>query len=614
MVRIWPERFEPTNASTGHTMTAIRRFYSFVKGTLSPLFLRDTAPRSLGRVLETQARKRPDQPLFLFEGLSISYRQANEAANRYARLFMSLGYVKGDTVALIMENRPEYLIIHGGLSKVGIIPALINTNNRGQVLVHAITVAGAGAVICGSELIQSYLEIKDEIPQGQLRHVFIEKEGKEDPTPEGVLDLSPLLARQEVTDPVLESPVTLGDTLEYIYTSGTTGHPKATIIKQKKWFQLGYALGGMCMTPVPGEVQYLCLPLYHNSGMNIAWPLTLMWGGTLSIRRRFSARHFWDDIRACRATLFVYVGELCRYLNNAPARDNDGDNPLRTILGNGMRAETWEIFRKRFAIDRIIEVYGATEGVGGLVNRKGVPGMIGRLSLFGVVKMGEVAKYDPEADALVRNKKGFAIRCEPGETGMFLSKISFLNQFAGYRNNPKATRSKLIEDVFRKGDAYFVSGDLFKLHDKDYVSFVDRLGDTFKWKGEVVSTQEVADVVHQFQGIEDANVYGVEVKDAEGRAGMAALTLTPGKPFDFDGLADHVTRNLAVYARPRVIRILESADITSTFKQVKTRLKQEGFDPGIITDPLYFLDPVSGKYVELTRDLYTAIQSGRVRF
>ncbi len=595
-------------------MVKLKRLFSSVKGTIAPVFLNDKAPKSPGSILENQALKRPDQPLFLFEERVVTYKEANKTANQYANLFSSLGYKKGDTIALIMENRPEYLMIHTGLSKVGIIPALINTNNRGRVLAHSIKTADARAIICGHELIAHCMDISDEISDLLKKSIYIEKEGKFLESPPNAHDLKPLLEKQSEKNPEPASPIKAGDTLEYIYTSGTTGMPKATILKHKKWLQLGYAVGGMCMASVPGDVQYLCLPLYHNSGINIAWPLTLMWGGTMAIRKKFSASAFWDDIRRYNASHLIYIGELCRYLNNMPEKKNDADNPLRFILGNGMRAEYWEAFRQRFAIEKIIEVYGATEGVGGLINKKGIPGMIGSLTVAGIVKMGEVAQYDKDTGKLILNEKGFAIKCTEGETGMFLPKIGRFNQFSGYRNNKKATGAKLMDNVFKKGDRYFISGDLLKVHSKGYVSFVDRLGDTFKWKGEVVATNEVADIIFRFGGIEDANVYGVEVKGAEGRTGMAALTLLPERTFDLEAFAGYINQNLAVYALPRMIRLREKADTTSTFKQLKTKLKEDGFNPDIIDDPLFFLDPDTKKYVKMSPELFEKIHSGVIRF
>ncbi|SCY05405.1 long-chain-acyl-CoA synthetase [Desulfoluna spongiiphila] len=592
-------------------MSQVKQCVSMVKGALGPFFLSPSSRKNVGIVLERQAAKRPSQALIRFEDREVTYLQANELANRYARLFLSRGFAKGDTVALLMGNRPEYLIIHAGLAKIGVVPALVNTNIRGRVLAHALNIVEARAVIVGLELAEAYDAVAAEV--NVPGPVFVEKEGLAAPTPSGMEDLAPLIADQPDTNPVPPEPVVAADTLEYIYTSGTTGMPKATVLTHRKWFQMGYAAGGFAMNVIPGDVQYLCLPLYHNSGVNIAWPHSLMWGGTVALARKFSAGRFWDDVRRFKASHFIYVGELCRYLYNQPPRPDDKDNPLRVILGNGMRAEYWEAFQERFGIEKVLEVYGATEGVGGLMNRKGVPGMIGQLSLAGIVRMGELARCDVETGEIHRDARGFAQKCAVGETGMFLPKISRINQFSGYKNNKAATSEKILSDVFVPGDRYFLSGDLMQLHDKDYVSFVDRLGDTFKWKGEVVSTNEVGDLLFRFGDIEDANVYGVEVKGSEGRAGMAALTLLPGREIDLAALGAYVAEHLPVYARPWFLRIREQCDVSVSFKQQKVTLRKEGFDPGQIDDPLYFYHPGQG-YLPLTRALYDDIQGGEVRF
>ncbi|WP_300673410.1 long-chain-acyl-CoA synthetase [Desulfoluna sp.] len=592
-------------------MKQVRQFVSMAKGVLGPFFLSLGSRQNVGAVLRRQARKRPHQALFLFEGRTVSYLQANELANRYARLFLSRGFRKGETVALLMENRPEYLIIHAGLAKIGVVPALVNTNIRGQVLTHALGVVEARGVIVGIELADAYADVAGQAALSGP--VFVEKEGQELPTPEGMEDLAPLLAQQPVDEPTPPEPVTLSDTLEYIYTSGTTGMPKATVLTHRKWFQMGYAVGGFAMEAIPGEVQYACLPLYHNSGINITWPHSLMWGGTMALARKFSARRFWDDVRSAGATHFIYVGELCRYLYNQAPLPDDADNPLRVIFGNGMRAEYWEAFQERFGIKRIVEAYGATEGVGGMMNRKGKPGMIGQLTIAGIIRMGELARCDRETGELYRDKRGFAEKCTVGETGMFLPRIGGVNQFSGYKNNGSATDEKILKGIFASGDCYFLSGDLMTLHEQDYVSFVDRLGDTFKWKGELVSTNEVGDLLFRFGGIEDANVYGVEVNGAEGRAGMAALTLLTGCEIDLKDLGTYVTSHLPVYARPWFLRIRDRCDTSVSFKQQKVTLRKEGFDPALITDPLYFLHPNQG-YLPVTSDLFEEIQCGEIRF
>ncbi len=593
--------------------TGIKRFYSRFEGLIGFISLKNEKPMSVGSVLENQARKRPEKPLILFEGRSVTYREFNETANRYANFFQKRGFIKGDTVALLMDNRPEYLIIHAGLAKIGVVPALVNNNIRGKVLAHALNIAEARAIIVGHEFLKEYQAVAKEVKLLKPGDVFVEREGKDIKIPKGIQDLTPLLNASSAENPTVKTPITSRDTLEYIYTSGTTGMPKATVLKHQKWLQLGYGAGGYSLWSIPEDVQYLCLPLYHNSGINIAWPTTLMHGGTLAMRRKFSASAFWDDVRKYNATIFIYIGELCRYLNNQPPKPDDADNPLMYILGNGMRGDYWMEFKNRFNIKRIIEVYGATEGVGALSNLKGVPGMIGKLKTAGV-RMGEVARYDPETEDFIRDEKGFIQKCKPGENGMFLAAISTTNPFAGYKNNKKATGDKIIENAFKPGDRYFVSGDLFRLHEKDYVSFVDRLGDTFKWKGEVVATNEVADILNRFGCIEDSNVYGVTVKNTEGRCGMVALTLLPKASIDWKAFSKFVAENLAVYARPYFVRIRKEKDATTSFKQLKTALQKEGFDPDVIKDPLYFLDPKKCQYVKLTKLLYNEIQSGKIKF
>lgn len=592
----------------------IERLVSWLRGLAGVRRLKLNKARSisLGSILEKQARKQGDKVLILFEDRQLTYRQFNSAANRYAHFFRSQGLGRGDTVILMMDNRPEYLIIHAGLAKIGVVPALLNLHIRGRALVHACNAAAARAMVLGHECLSEYQRIAAAVVLQQPGRVFVESEGQARPLPENLVDLTPLLAWQPDSDPVLPLPLTTKDTLEYCYTSGTTGWPKATAVLHHKWIQIGLGAGGFCMRATSRDVLYCCIPLYHNSGINMAWSITIMNGATLALRRKFSATAFWDDVRRYGATLFVYVGELCRYLNNQPQRPDDRTHPLRCILGTGMRGDYWQRFQRRFGIKRIIEVYGTTEGVGALTNTRGVPGMIGRLSSAGM-RIGELAVFDNETERLVRNGNGFVKKCRPGETGMFLARINEISPFSGYRNSPEATADRIIRDVFRTGDCYFVSNDLMQLHDKDYVSFVDRLGDSFRWKGELVSTNEVADILHHFAGFEDSNVYGVKVNGCEGRVGMAALTLREGITMDWDRFAAYVADNLPAYARPSFIRIRSEMDITSSFKQCKTVLQMQGFDPGLIPDPLYFLDSEKKTYRPLTRDCYIGIQAGRFR-
>lgn len=595
-------------------MEETKRFLAGLKGMFFYLRLGKERNISVGSVLEAQALKRPDKTCLIYDDKKYTYAEINGSANRVSHLFLSRGIRKGDTVVLLMENRPGYLIVHAGLAKIGAVPALVNTNIRGDVLVHAINIVAAKGIIIGHELLEAYSDVSDRIELESPELVFLEKESRKIDIPKGMEDLGALLESSSTENPDSTATMTSHDILEYIYTSGTTGMPKATVLRHQRWLQLGFAGGLFSMKAIEDDVQYFCLPLYHNSGINIAWSTTVISGGSMVLTQKFSASKFWDDIRKYQATLFIYIGELCRYLNNQPKRSNDAENTLKIIMGNGMRKEYWTEFQERFQIERIIEVYGATEGVGGLTNTKGVPGMIGQLTTAGILRMGEVVKYDRDTEELIRDGKGNVQKCRVGETGLFLAKISQSNPFSGYKGNKKATHSKILENVFKAGDKYFMSGDLFRLHENNYVSFVDRLGDTFKWKGEVVSTNEVADIINKFGQIDDANVYGVEVEKTEGRAGMVALTLLPGEEIDWESFSSFIIHSLAVYARPYFVRLCEKPDTTSSYKQLKTRLKKEGFNLDIISDPLFFLDPVKKQYIPLTQDVHENIQNGSIRF
>ncbi|MGE5372413.1 MAG: long-chain-acyl-CoA synthetase [Solirubrobacterales bacterium] len=574
--------------------------------------LAQTQKMSLGSELEYQAKILNDQPALIFEERVLTFKALNALANRYANYFASLGLKKGDVVALLMENRPEFLIAASGLSKLGVVVSLINNGVRGEVLAHALNVCDAKMLIVGHELLNAFLEIKEQVRFKQPGTVFVEAEGKALDPPEKIVNLEPLLEQASDENPPTTGEVSSDDVLIYIYTSGTTGFPKACAVTQKRWLVLGNLLtlfGQMS----PGKAQYMVLPLYHNSGFDMGYASTVVSGCAMVLRRKFSSRSFWDEVRRYHVQFFIYVGELCRYLFNQPEKPEDADNPLQIAVGNGMRGELMEPFRKRFGLSTIYEVYGATEGVGSFINFEQTPGMCGSLDMLGR-RQGEVAKYDLDAGELVRDEHGRAIKCGVGETGLLLCEINPLNVFAGYVNNPQATEEKMIRNVFQEGDCYFNSGDLVRLAEKDYISFVDRLGDTYRWKSENVSTNQVSDVVNRFGQMEDVNVYGVRVPGVERRCGMAAIKLLDGAVIDLAKLGAFVCQNLPTYARPYFIRLRDTLDATNSFKQMKTQLQKEGFNPSTIKDPLYFLDPEQNTYIAITPELYAKIVDQRVKF
>ncbi len=567
---------------------------------------------SLGTELERQALQRPDKTALVFEGRTFSFSDLNRLANRYTHFFISLGFKKGDVVALLMENRPEFLIAASGLSKLGVIVSLINNGVREEVLAHALSICDAGSVILGHEFMEAYMDIQEQVKLKAPARIFVENEGLDITIPPGMEDLNSLLESVSDTNPPTTSQVSSEDVIVYIYTSGTTGFPKATAVTHKRWLILGNIFT-LSMPMNPDTIQYMVLPLYHNSGFDIGYSSLLVSGSCIVLRRKFSARAFWDDIREHHVNYFIYVGELCRYIYNQPEKPDDADNPLTIITGNGMRGDLMEPFRRRFGISKLVEVYGATEGVGSFINEEEVPSMCGSL-VYNGMRQGEVVRWDFDNEDMLRDENGFAVKCRPGETGLLVCTINELNRFAGYVNNPQATEEKILRDVFEKGDTYFDSGDLLYLGERDYISFVDRLGDTFRWKSENVSTNQVADVINKFGHIEDANVYGVKVPGMEGRCGMAALKLLDGESIDWDEFSVYINERLASFARPYFIRIRPEIDATNSFKQLKRGLQNDNFDPNKVSDPLYFLHPTLCSYVPMSQQLYQDIMEERLRF
>lgn len=565
---------------------------------------------SLGSELEYQAGLQPQHPAIIFEGRVITYGELNAQANRYAHYFAAQGLQKGDVVALLMENRPEFLIAATGLSKLGVIVSLINNGVRGEVLAHALNICDAKMLIVGHELLEAFGAIRDAVHLKAPGTVYAELEGKTLELPNDIDDLKPLLATAADTNPPTTGEVISDEVIVYIYTSGTTGFPKACAVTQKRWLVLGnlFTIFGQL---TPETRQYMVLPLYHNSGFDIGYSAMVVSGGTMVLRRRFSARRFWDEVKEHDVSFFIYVGELCRYLYNQPERPDDADNPLRMIAGNGMRGDLMEPFRRRFGIETLKEIYGATEGVGSFLNLAEIPGMCGNLDMLGR-RQGEIIKYDLDTGEMIKDANGYAVKCDVGETGLLICEINDLNVFAGYVNNPEATAEKIMRNVLKDGDCYFDSGDLVCLHEDDYFSFVDRMGDTFRWKSENVSTNQVSNVVNRFGQMEDVNVFGVQVPGMEGRCGMAAIKVLDGETIDWAQLGAFVCETLPPFARPFFLRLRDRIDATNSFKQMKQQLQREGFDPAVVSDEMYFLD--GDRYVPLTAELYQQIVEHTIKF
>jgi len=556
--------------------------------------------------VERFARDQGERPAVLNGDRVVNWRALDEGANRYARWARAQNLTKGDVVALLMENRPEYLMAWLGLVKEGVVAALINTHLAAAPLTHSIAISGAKHAILGAELGESYAGAAAQLA---AKPVVWATGG----AIAGAQDLDAALGAQSGTAPETRPDVFCRDTALLIYTSGTTGMPKAAKISHMRMLHMLSAFQG-AVNAKPEDRMYDVLPLYHSAGGICALGPVLLTGASVVTREKFSATEFWDDCAKYKPTLFQYIGELCRYLLNTPEHPLERAHNLRVAIGNGLRPEIWPKFQERFRIPHIMEFYGATEGNVGMINYDGKVGAIGRVPWYARgVQQIRLVRYDVETQAPIREADGFCRETADGEVGEAIGRINdkvARERFDGYTRK-EDTEKKVLRDTFLKDDAWFRTGDLMRRDHHGYFYFVDRTGDTFRWKGENVATSEVAEALSVFPGVKEANVYGVEVPGGEGKAGMAALEADPN--LDLAGLAAHLESNLPAYARPVFLRFQKEIEATSTFKQRKIDLQKEGFDPSAITDPLYVRDARTGRYERLTPQLYADIEKGRMK-
>jgi len=566
---------------------------------------------SLGWALERAARLYPDAPALLEGQRRLSYALFNGWANRLARAFQAEGVKHGSVVAVMLENRAELLVTLAALAKLGAVGALINTTQRGQVLAHSLNLVSPGHFVVGEELREAFDEVRANLQGGAERLYWVaDDDTLRDPgqAPAGWANLM-RLAQSQASDNLAETTqVRLKDACFYIYTSGTTGLPKASIMSHGRWIKAYGGFGHSGLGLGREDVLYLTLPCYHNNAVTVCWSAVLAGGAAIALRRKFSAKAFWKDVRHYNATCFGYIGELCRYLLNQPACEEERDNSLTCMIGNGLRPSIWGEFKNRFGIERITEFYAASEGNIGFTNVFNFDNTVG----FSPATYA-IVRYDLENDRPLRDAKGFMEKVGKGESGLLISEISDKWPFDGY-TDPAKTQAVIYRDVFKKGDAWFNTGDLMRDLGFKHTQFVDRLGDTFRWKGENVSTTEVENVLGAFPGVEDAVVYGVEIPGTDGRCGMAALRLAPGQALDGQALAEHLDRELPAYAVPLFLRLLQQVETTGTFKYKKADLKSAGFDPRQVGEALFVRLPGEVDYRLLDEGVFGAIQRGEHRF
>ncbi len=547
-----------------------------------------------------------NSPAMTFEGRTVTYGELDAIANRYAHWAKGLNLRRGQVVALLMPNRIEYFACWYGLSKVGVVTALINNNLTGHPLAHCLAISGASHCIVDPETSPAFEAARAELERPIQQWILGSAHGDQRDLAQALKSCSQL-----PPDRIVREDMTARDTALLIYTSGTTGMPKAARITHLR-AQL-YMRGFAAATGATSKDRiYVTLPLYHATGGLCGLGAAFLNGGSVVLRQRFSASHFWEEATAEGCTMFVYIGELCRYLVNQDPGEDDTRHKIRLAFGNGLSGDVWGEMKRRFRIGDILEFYGSTEGNVSMFNFDGKEGSIGRAPKWLRKRFNvRLVQYDADTGEPARGADGLCIEAGVGQVGECVGEIGAHARadFTGYVDKA-ASEKKVLENVLARGDRWFATGDLMRQDADGYFYFVDRVGDTFRWKGENVSTTEVALQLQGAPGVREASVYGVAVPEANGRAGMAGLVVGP--EFDIAKLAEHVRRELPPYAQPVFIRVLPQIDVTGTFKPRKLDLVAEGYDPAKITGPLYYRDEAKG-YLKITKAVFEKLQAGGVK-
>ncbi len=600
-------------------MTLFKRLASeaaFLRGMVR--VLRRSVPiakhpnQTLGDVTEALAARFGERTALVSERETFTYRQWNGRANRYARWALSQGLGKGDTVCLLMPNRAEYLSVWMGIAKAGGATALLNTNLHGETLAHSIRIVRSSVVIVEASML-AQLEGALRLIDTPVR-VFVHGPSAIHPRIDSEIEA----LSDAALEPDEKPKLTIEDRCIYVFTSGTTGLPKAANLNHYRVLLAMKAFSAVADAKKDDRI-YDCLPMYHTNGGVLAPGLVLTVGGTCIIRERFSAREFWPDVIRHRCTMFIYIGELCRYLLQQPPSPDDRRHRVRLCVGNGLRPDVWVPFRDRFGIRAIREFYASTEGNCSMFNFDSHPEAVGRVPKWIASRFPiRVIRFDVETEEPMRGSDGLCIECAAGEVGEMVGEIVADpskpgNRFEGYTDR-EATERKILRNGLRQGDAWFRTGDLMRRDALGYFYFIDRAGDTFRWKGENVATSQVSETITGFPGVMEASVYGVSVPGTEGRAGMASILAEDRDAFDLAAFRTFLDLSLPAYAIPVFVHLADRLIVTGTFKQRKVELVEQGFDPAKATGPLFFSDPTSRRYKALDIAAFEDIRSRRIRF
>lgn len=564
---------------------------------------------SIGLLLEQQAINNSDLIAIQFRDQRYSYDSLNKQANQYAHFLQEAGISNNDKVAIMLDNRPETIIIALAVVKLGAIACMINTSQRNEVLAHSLAVVDTALLIADENYISAINKIKQNLSTTLQQNIFYVPALTQQQTRVQFRDIANLVADYSVLNPESTAKVQLKNSAFYIFTSGTTGLPKAAKMSHHRWFKSMAGMGMASLRLTADDVLYLSLPLYHNNALTVSLSAVFGNAATLALSEKFSSSRFWDEIREHKATAFTYIGELCRYLLNVPAKHNDKQHKIKKIIGNGLRPEIWDEFQQRFGIEHINEFYGASECNLVFTNALNLPHTAGITPLaFTVVQ------YDIDNDEPVYNADRKMCKVNTGDVGLLLTKITTRSPFDGYTDDNESNK-KLFKNVLKDGDCYFNTGDLVKYQGFRHIAFVDRLGDTFRWKGENVATTQVEGQVNDFNQIEHSVAYGVDIPHHDGRAGMVALTLNcPVQSFSATEFYQHINAALPSYAQPLFLRLRKQQDITGTFKYKKTTLKQESFRPNSADELILIKHPDRKSYTALDEEVIAAIEQKQLSF
>jgi len=559
--------------------------------------------QSIGTYIEKITEKYPLRTALYFEDKTWTWKELNEECNKIANYFLNFGIQKGDCVAVMLENSPEYLFITSGINKIQGISGLININQKKKVLIHSLDIIDPKCLIVDGDCLFSLKEVSADLSINKDQIFVVNNHQK---IQHDFIDLSSELNSISTKNPDTTFNSVLRETALYIFTSGTTGFPKAVVMENRRLYQSCYLIAIALAQITEEDIIYIPTPLYHSVGYTISYTAATIKGAAVVLKKRFSASEFWKDIQRYKITYMSYVGEIPRYLLNQPVSKDEKNHTLRRIAGIGLRKSVWESFQKRFGIEHIYEYYASTEAHRSFTNYDEIPGMVGRYSNQGL----ELVKVNPETGELYRNDEGYCFKCQPGDVGLALVSLESKTEFTGYKD-PEKTNKKLLYDVFKKNDIYFNTGDFLEVHENWFISFLDRGGDTFRWKSENVSTLEVESILNSYDAVQLSAVYGVQIPNTEGKAGMASIKLNPAFIFDLNRFSKFLLDVLPKYAIPVFLRICEDIQVTGSFKIKKVKLRNEAYNIEIIKDDLYMWNSLKNQYISLTQDMYQELMNGK---